>query len=158
MTGVQTCALPICLLPVTKLQLGVNFGKTNSDSIGLTAALSLPEFTTVTQLNGITVVVDVGDAQFTFPLSNKGRGVHANGSCSLAYSKPTKTKAGSWTLTVALSKGNWSSSWANYGLDNAPRKSVPVTVPVTVLIGADAFAVEAQLHYSATQNKTGTAK
>ena len=149
-----------CQLTITKMQLGVNFGKSGSDSIGLTAKLSLPEFTTVAQLNGITVVADVGDAQFTFPLSNKGRGVNANGSCSLAYTKPTKTKAGYWTLTVTLSKGNWRSSWANYGLDNATHKSpgVAVTLPVTVLIGIDAVAVEPQLHYSATLNKTGTAK
>ena len=149
-----------CLLPITKLQLGVNFGKSNSDSIGLTAKLNLPEFTSVAQLNGVTLMVDVGDAQLLFPLSNKGRGVNANGSCSLAFTKPSKTKAGSWTLTVALSKGNWRSAWTNYGLDNATHKSpgVLVTVPVTVLVGADAFAVEPQLHYSATVNKTGTAK
>ena len=149
-----------CQLTITKMQLGVNFGKSGSDSLGLTAKLSLPEFTTVAQLNGITVVADVGDAQFTFLLSNKGRGVHANGSCSLAYTKPTKTKAGYWTLTVTLSKGNWHSLWANYGLDNAPHKSpgVAVTLPVVVLIGNDALSADAQLHYVATLNKTGTAK
>ena len=61
---------------------------------------------------------------------------------------------------MTLSKGNWRSSWANYGLDNATHKSpgVAVTLPVTVLIGIDAVAVEPQLHYSATLNKTGTAK
>lgn len=56
--------------------------------------------------------------------------------------------------------GHWHAQWLNYGLDNATSKSpgVPVTLPVVVLLGNEAFAAEPTLHYIATLNKTGTAK
>jgi len=77
----------------------------------------------------------------------------------LAYTKPTKAKAGYRTATVTLSKGNWHGQWVKYGLDNAPHKSPGklVIVPVVVLVGEEAFAAEPILHYIATL-KTGTAK
>ena len=149
-----------CQLPITKLQLGVSFSKANADSGALTATLTLPGVTNLTQLTGTTVLVNIGGAQVPFTLDNKGRGAQAVGTCRLAYTKPTKTKPGSWTVTIALSKGNWHGAWAAFGLDNAPHKSpgVSVTVPVAVLVGTEAFAAEPSLHYIATLNKTGTAK
>jgi len=149
-----------CLLPITKLQLGVSFSKANADSGTLTATLALPGITNLTQLTGVTVLVDIGTAQIPFTLDNKGRSVSAVGTWRLVYTKPTKTKAGYWTATVALSKGSWQGQWAQSGLDNATHKSpgVSVTVPVVVVIGAEAFAAEPQLHYIATLDKTGAAK
>ena len=149
-----------CLLPITKLQLGVSFSKANADSGSLTATLPLPGITNLTQLTGRTVLVDIGTAQVLFTLDNKGRGLQAVGTCRLAYTKPTKTKPGYWTVTFALSKGTWQATWAVFGLDNATHKSpgVSVTLPVVVVVGDEAFAAEASLHYTATLNKTGTAK
>ena len=146
-------------LAITKLQLGLNFAKPNADTISLTAKLGLPGFTNVSQLAGFSVIADVGDAQVPFTLNNKGRGVSVNGTCGLAYTKPTKKLGSYWTATISLSKGTWRNQWAKFGLDNTPHKSPgkTVTLPVVVLINNEAFAAEPTLHYIATL-KTGTAK
>ena len=149
-----------CELTITKLQLGLNFAKPHTDSIGLTAKLGLPGITNVIQLTNLMLTMNVGNAEVPFTLSNKGRGIGANGTCALVYTKPTKKLPGYWTLTASLSKGTWSPQWAHYGLINATVKAVPavpVTLPVNVLIGAEAFAAEPTLHYTAKFGKTGTA-
>ena len=147
-------------LAITKLQVGVNFAKLNADSISLKAKVGLPGLTNIGQLAGFPVVVNVGGVQVPFTLNNKGRGVGANGTSVLAYTKPTKQLPGYWTATITLSKGNWHNQWVPYGLENTAHKSpgVVVTLPVIVLIGNEAFTAEPQLHYTATQNKTGIAK
>ena len=149
-----------CQLTITKLLLGVSFIKTNADSGTLSATLPLPGRTNLTQLTGATILVDIGNAQIPFTLDSKGRSGSPVGMCRLVYKKPTKTKPGYWTATIALSKGTWRATWAAFGLDNATHKNpgVRVTVPVVVLVGTEAFAAEPALHYSATLNKTGTAK
>jgi len=152
-----------CDLTITKLQVGLNFAKNNwnsVDSASLKVKLDLPGITSALQLTGLPVIVGVGGVQVPFALDNKGRGAGANGTCVLAYTKPTKKLAGFWTATVTLSKGYWRPQWANYGLDNASHKSpgVVVTLPVVVMVGGETFAAEPQLHYTATLNKTGTAK
>ena len=149
-----------CQLTITKLQLGVSFIKTNADSGALTAKFVLPGMTNAIQLTAATLLVDIGNAQVPFTLDNKGRAVSSFGTCRLAYTKSTKTKVGYWTATIALSKGTWRNLWAVDGVDNVIHKSpgILVTVPVALLVGDDAFAVEKQLHYIATPNKTGTAK
>ena len=149
-----------CQLTITKLQVGVSFIKTNADTGALTAKVVLPGVTNVIQLTHGPLLVDIGNAQVPFTLDSKGRDVNAFGTCRLAYTKPTKTKLGYWTATIALSKGDWRATWAVFGLDNATHKSpgISVILPVAVVIGTEAFAAEKQLHYIATPNKTGTAK
>ena len=149
-----------CDLTITKLQVGLNFAKTNSDSITLKAKLTLPGLTAVTQLAGVPVIVDAGDVQLPFVLDKKGHGVSANGSVALAYTKATNKAAAFWTASITLSKGTWRGPLAKYGLDAQAHKSpgIFVTVPVLLLIGDEAFAAEPQLHYISTLNKTGTAK
>ena len=149
-----------CTLALTKLQLGLSFIRTNTDTCQLAGKLSLPGLSNVVQLASTVVVVDVGDAQVPFTLDNKGRGVTKLGTCRLVYTKPTRTKSGYWTATIALSKGNWRSQWANYGLDNATHKSpgLSVQVPVAILVGNESFAADPHLHYIATVHKTGVAK
>ena len=145
-----------CQLPLTKLQLGLNFAKTTADSCALIAKLDLVGITNITQLT--EVLVDVADAQVPFTLNSTGRGTNATGNCRMVYTKPTKTKPGFWTLTVALRKGTWASQWGAYGLTNATINLPVVTLPVGVLIGKDGFATEKQLNYRAVINQTGTAK
>ena len=147
-----------CQLTITKLQIGLSFIKTNADSGSLIAKLNLPGVTNLTQLTSRTVLVDIGDVQVPFTLDNKGRGGSVPRTCRLAYTKPTKTKAGYWTATIALSKGLWRSPWATYGLDNATHKNSPRLLPVAVLIDDEAFAAEKLLNYTSVTNKTGTAK
>jgi hypothetical protein len=106
------------------------------------------------------LTVDIGGAQLTFTLDTKGRGLNGTSTCRLSHTKPTKTKPGFWTLSVLVGKGTWQDTWAAHGLVNATIKSpgTPVILPVVVLIGDEAFAAEPTLHYTATINKTGTAK
>jgi len=163
-TGSVSSNLPLivaCQLTITKLQVGLNFAKLNADSISLAGKLSLPGITNVTQLTGVLAVVNVGGAQVSFALDKKGRGISPNGTCVLTYTKPTtKVPVGSWTATINLSKGPWRTPLAAAGLTNEtikkPGRTVPV--PVVVLIGTEAAAAEKPLNYTATLNKTGTAK
>jgi len=59
-----------------------------------------------------------------------------------------------------VAKGSWQTAWAAYGLVNktVPRPGVRVTMPVVVLIGDEAFAVERQMLYTAAKDKSGSAK
>jgi hypothetical protein len=148
-----------CDLTITKLLVTLNFTKTNADSIAMTGKLHLPGVTNVLQLASTAVVVDIADVQVPFTLDKKGRGVNSNGTCRLTYTKATKKIPAYWTATFALSKGTWRVPLAAYGLTNtlvkAPGK--PVTLPVVVLVGNEAFAAEKTLKYTATL-KTGMAK
>ena len=153
-----------CQLTITKLQIALNFLKPSLDKITLTARLDLAGLTNVAQLAGLSAVVDVGDAQVPFSLlTNKGRGVSSNGTCVMVYTKPNPKKgtAGFWTATINLSKGTWRTPLAKYGLTGVQTIKQPVLtlpVPVVVLIDNEAATAEKQLNYTATQNKTGTAK
>ena len=147
-------------LAITKLQAGLNFAKTNADTVSLKVKLNLGGITNVIQLTGKPVIVDIGDAPVSFTLDKKGHGAGPNGSCILTYTKATKKAAGYWTATLTLSKGYWRNAWVNYGLDNATHKSpgVPVNLPVVLLVGDEVFAAAPSLHYTATYKKSGTAK
>gem|GEM_PF-954150 len=145
-----------CSLKITKLQTLVNFGKTNADTCALTANLALG---TNYNLTNKVVTLDIGGARvaFTLDAKGKGRGVGPLGSCSLTYNKPSS----SYLLTVTLAKGFWRTPWAAYGMINATVPKSPPTVvtpPVTVIVDTEAFAGTRALLYTATHNKTGTAK
>jgi len=149
-----------CALMLTKLQLSLSFIRTNTDGCQLNGKLALPGTTNVNQLTGTIVLVDVGDAQVAFTLDAKGRSVSGGGTCRLTYTKPTRTKSSYWTATIALSKGTWRNLWGRYGMDDATHKSpgISVRMPVGMLVGAEAFAADPNLHYVATLHKTGLAK
>jgi len=149
-----------CQLTITKLQVGLNFAKVGADSISVTARLDLSGLTAVSQLAGSSAVVMVGPVQAPFTLDKKGRGVSTNGTCVLAYTKATKTRPAFWTATATLSKGTWRGLFAAVGLTNATlaKPGRVVVLPVVLVIGNEAGAAEKQLNYTATVNKTGTAK
>ena len=161
LTAAVACALNTGK-PPGKLTATVTYDpkKPTADSASLTATLDLGAAYLPYTPTGLKLTVVIGGAQVPFTLDKNGRGVNGASTCRLTYTKPTKTKPGFWTLTVTLSKGTWRNQWINYGLDNATYKSPgkTVTLPVVVLIGNEAFAAEPQLHYTATLNKTGTAK
>lgn len=144
-----------CSMNITKMRAKLNFARLNSDSCSLTATLNLGAGHNLTNK---VVTVDVGGAQVPFTLDpkGKGRGVSPLGSCKLAHNK----KTGLWTLTVKLAKGTWRTPWGAHDLvnGNVPKPGVPVTMPVVVVIGNDAFADEHSMFYTATQNKSGSAK
>jgi hypothetical protein len=140
-----------------KLTATVNFAKLSNDTCKLTAKLDLGADFSVT--NKI-LTVDIGGAQVPFTLDKKGRGLNGTSTCRLSYTKPTKTKAGFWTIKVVLSKGTWRDPWAAHGLANATIKSpgAPVVLPAVVVVTDEAFAAEPTLKYTATINRTGKAK
>ncbi|MGD0016619.1 MAG: glycosyl hydrolase family 28 protein [Verrucomicrobiia bacterium] len=143
-----------CELFITKLQASLNFAKTNSDSCTLTAAFDPGTGINLTN----KVVIDVGGAQvpFTMDAKGKGKGVSNFGSCKLAYNK----KTGLWILTVKLAKGSWHAQWAALGLNNATisKPGTSVNMPVVMVIDTDAFAAERSMVYTATEDKSGSAK
>jgi hypothetical protein len=147
-----TVAVP-CLLDITKLQAKLNFAKANADSCSLNATLDLgASFSPA----GKTMTLDIGNAQISFTLDSKGRGVGYQGTCRLTYNK----KTGIWALTAKLRSGDWQSSWAAYGLVDAAVSplGVPVKFPVVAVVGNEAFASEKLLVYKAKPGKSGSAR
>ena len=145
-----------CALTITKLQATVNFAKTNADTCTLAARVALGAKYNLTNK---VVVLDIAGARvaFTLDAKGKGRGTGANGSCTLTYNKPT----GTYLLAASLAKGSWHTPWAAQGMINATVKKSPptvVTLLVTVIVDAEAFAADRSLLYTATVKKTGTAK
>jgi len=145
-----------CELTVTKMQVKLNFAKTNSDSCSLTATLE--DLVAGYDLTNKVVTLDVGGTtNVTFTLDAKGRGVSTFGSCKLAYGK----KTGLWTLTAKLRKGSWQTPWANYSMisSNIPRPGISITnFPVISVLDTNAFVGIRNLHYTAKYGKSGTAK
>ncbi len=107
---------------------------------------------------GKLATVDVGGAEVSFTIPNKGTAV--NGVST--FSKPTDNKkTGLWTLKVSLRGGSWQSEWANYGMINSdvPKPGVLATnFPVILVVDTEAFMQMTNPRYTATSDKTGTAK
>ena len=161
LTAAAACALNASK-PTGKVTATVNLNpaKTNLDTASLVATLDLGAAYIPFTPARLVLTVNIGGAQLAFPLDKKGHGVNGKSTCQLTYTKPTRTKLGFWRLTATFSKGNWSEPWSVHGLVNQPVKSPgnSVVLPVVVIIGNEAFAAEPQLHYTASENKTGTAK
>jgi hypothetical protein len=147
-----TVAVP-CTMSVTNFQVTLDFARTNLDRCTFKAVAQPSQ---CTNWLGTVVTVDVGNAPVVFTLNARGRGVNANGTCQFTYNKRIDT----CTFTASLSRGTWQDAWAPYGLVNATilRPGNAVTLPVTLLIGNDAFMADKPLHYTATVNRSGTAR
>jgi len=148
------------LLDITKMQVKLNFAKTNSDSCTLTATLK--DLAAGYDLTNKVVTLDIGGAQVPFNLDPKGKGRGVNttfGNCKLTYNK-RKTL---WTLTANLSKGSWQTPWAAHVPvpvnSTVIRPGALVTnFPAIIVLDTEAFMGTTNLHYTAKFNKSGTAK
>jgi len=164
LTVAVACAL-LTNRPVWRLSATVHFTQLSNDTARLAARMDLGSALNVsTQV----VTVDIGGAQRSFKLDCKGRGIlplrnskgqtiGTLGVCRLTYNPRTAL----WTFTATLSRGTWHDLWDVHGLHDTnitTRANYQVTLPVTVIVGSDAFAAEPQLHYTATHTKSGTAK
>lgn len=141
-------------LGVTRLQATLNFAKTNADSCTVTGTLSLPA---CYSFAGKVVTLAIGDAQVSFTLSSNGSG--RNGVST--FSKPTyNRKTGLWTFSARLKNGSWQTSWADYGMVNATirKPGSPVNLPVMLTLDFGTFMGSKNLLYTATTDKSGTAK
>jgi hypothetical protein len=148
-----TRVVPTHVLNISKLQTKLNFAKANADSCSLTATLDLGDGFNPA---GKSVTLDVGGAQMSLTLDEKGRAVSPQGTCRLSYSKSKKV----WTIVVKLKGGNYQTGWAALGMVNAdlPQPTAAVNVPVTLLLGQEAFVGEKTLTYKVKPGKSGTAK
>jgi hypothetical protein len=147
-----TVAVP-CAMSVTNFSATPDFARTGVDRCAFRA---VPQPGQCTNWLGTVVTIGVGDAQVSFTMNAAGRGVSANGTCQFTYNKRLDT----CTLTANLTRGTWQEAWAPYGLVNATIRAPgsPVTLPVTLVIGNDAFMFDKPLHYTATVNRSGTAR
>ena len=144
-----------CQLNVAKLAPKLNFAKTNSDSCTVSGAFDLPPNPSFA---GKLATLDIGGGSLTFTLPAKGSAINGKSK----FSVPTlNKKTGQWKLSASFKNGFWQADWANYGMTNATiaKPGAPVSdLPVILLLDTEAFMATTNLHYTATQGKSGTAK
>ena len=159
----------LCRLNIFKLQGKLNFAKANADSCAVTG-IFIPSDNLM--FPGKLVTLVIGDTEVSFPLNSKGTG--HNGLSTFKIPSATATrgwvggphdtwtwKNGPWTFNATLKKGSWQTAWAEYGMisSNIPKPGVLVTnIPVMLVVDTEAFMGTADVHYTAKQGKSGTAK
>lgn len=146
-----TVAVP-CDMNVSKLQTKLNFAKPDADRCSINATMNLDEGFSVTNK---LVILSIGGVKVAATLDAKGQSVGTLGKVKLVFNKKMRM----WMLTAKLRQGSWQTQWATYGLASAtiPKPGVPVTMPVIVAIGDEAFTTEKVLNYRARAGKLGNA-
>ena len=144
-----------CQLNITKLQAKLNFAKANADSCTVKGTFDLPaDYSFADKL----ATLEVGDVEVSFTLGSKGSGRTGLST----FKKPTyNKKTGLWMFSATLKNGSWQTAWAEYSMinSNIPKPGVPVTdLPVIFVLDTEAFMGTTNLHYTAKQGKSGTAK
>ncbi len=144
-----------CQMRITKLQVNLDFTKTNSDSCTLEGVFELPADYSFA---GKTATLDVGGAEVSFTLPSKGGSAH-NGQSTFSE-RTFNEENGLWTVKATLKKGSWQDAWAGQGLVNAtiPSPGVFVQLQVILLIDNEAFVADQLLNYTAKAGKSGTAR
>jgi PKD repeat protein len=144
-----------CQLNVAKLAPKLNFAKTNSDSCTITGTFDLPANTSFA---GMVATLDIGGGSLTFTFPSKGTALNGRS----RFSRPTfNKKTGLWKFNAAFNNGFWQTDWANYGMTNATILKPGALVsdlPVILLLDTEAFMATTNLHYTAKQGKSGSAK
>jgi PKD repeat protein len=144
-----------CQLNISKPQLKLNFAKPNADGAKVAGAFVLPAGYS---FSNRLATVSIGGAQVSFALNGKGVGV--TGYNKFAAPKYNAT-TGLWTFKATLKNGSWQTPWADYGMTNsttAKPGALVADLPVILLVDTEAFMGTTNLHYTATLNKSGTAK
>lgn len=139
-----------CPMQLTKLQATLRFSRRNADACSLKATLDLPADY---HPAGQSAIVEVCGAQVSLILNSHGRALDANGrrAASLRYNQV-------WKFSARLKHGAWREIWSRCGLVNADISSpgVPVTIPVSLLLGDKAFAGEFWTLYRAKADVVGS--
>lgn len=138
-------------LRVTKVQVSMNFSKSGRDAYSVSGTLPTLEEEELT-LSGLVASVDVGAAIGNFALDAKGKGRSKNGMIALK-----RAPGNGWSFQATLKAGNWTSSWADGGLENETVK-ISAQLPVTLTLGARVFGGSKAVQFSAKKEKTGTAR
>jgi hypothetical protein len=153
--GATYVAAFVANLTVSKLQATLNFAKNNADSCTVKGTFNLTESYSFV---GKTAVLDIGGAQVSFALGSKGSGMNG---LSLFHKPTFNKKTGLWTFSATLKNGSWQATWTDYGMieSNIPKPGVLVAnFPVTLVLDTETFMGTANLHYTATAGKSGSAK
>ena len=143
-----------CELTITKLQLNLNFAKTNSDSCTVMGRFELPASYS---FSNRLATLDIGGAEVSFSLSSKGSG--RNGLS--IFNNPSYNKKTGWTFNATLKNGSWQTQWADYSMinSNIPKPGVLVSnFPVILILDTEASVGTTNLHYTAKQGESGSAK
>jgi hypothetical protein len=145
--------------PMTKnATITLKFNKTGQDTIQWNGKITIAAGIS---LQGIPVTVDVGGARQAFTLNKKGKANNGGGNkfALNASLKKGVTKAGTIKFSFNM-KGDFQSLFAPFGLTNATVKNVPVTLPLSFVVGSmqHFYGTTQAFTYKATQGKTGTAK
>ena len=144
-----------CQFNITKLQAKLSFSKPNADGCTVSGAFNLPADY---NFAGKQVTLDVGGAEVTFTLDSKRGGVNGFN----RFSKPKyNKKTAQWMLKATLKNGSWQTPWGNYNMVNSTILKPGALVdnlPVILLMDTEAFMGTVDLHYTAKQDKSGTAK
>jgi autotransporter-associated beta strand protein len=144
-----------CQLDLAKVAMKLNFARTNADNCTIRGSFELP-FTP--SFAGEQATLDIGGASLTFTLPSKGSALNGRSK----FSTPTlNKKTGQWKLNVSFKNGFWQTDWANYSMINSNVSkpgAVVSDLPVILLLDTEAFMATTNLHYTATQDRSGTAK
>ena len=145
-----------CQLNITKLQLKLNFAKTNADSCTVKGWFEPSDANY--RLSNRLATLDIGGAEVSFSLGSKGSG---RNDLSM-FRKPTYHRGHTnWTVRATFRNGSWQTPWADYGMisSNIPESGVLVTnFPVILILDTEAFVGTTNLQYTAKSGKTGTAR
>jgi hypothetical protein len=143
-------------LVVSKLQIKLNFAKTNSDSIAFSGTLPIPAGFAV---SGQVVIADVGGVVKVFTLSSKGASPKANDTFKL------KVKASKGVVLqqvgkyqAKFNKGDFAAQLFDEGLENTEIKDILRTVPVIVLFNQTYYQKDQLQLYTAKVTKSGRTK
>jgi uncharacterized repeat protein (TIGR01451 family) len=145
-----------CQLDITKLQMKLNFAKTNADSCTVRGWFEPSD--AGYSFSKRLATLDIGGAQVSFSLDSKGSGRTGLST----FSKPTYNRSRTnWTFRATLKGGSWHTPWAEYSMIDSNIQSPGVLVtnfPVILILDTDAFAGTTNRHYTAKPGKSGTAR
>jgi len=138
-------------LSVTKLQIKLNFSKTNKDAIRATTTVSLPSGFAAA---GATVGISVAGYAEQLVLDAKGKGKSALSSLAVKVSK----KTGPY-VQYALKNADLETRLASLGLLDATiaKPGKTFLIPVAVAIGGEVHFATVNVVYKAKQGKSGKA-
>jgi hypothetical protein len=145
--------------PVTKsATITLKFNKTGQDTIQWKGKVTIGAGIS---LQGIPVTLNVGGATQGFTLNKSGKANNGGGNKFALNANLSKgvTKPGTVNFSFNL-KGDFQALLAPYGLTNATQKNVPVTVPLSFIVGTAQhyYGTDQAFTYKATEGKSGTAK
>jgi len=139
-TNATSLVTVTCELTITKMQIKLNFAKTNSDSLQSNCRVG-SRVGLQSDQQGRHAGHRRHDETRRSPWTQRARGkVWA---ILEAASWPYNKKMKQWTLRAKLAKGSWQASWATYGLENkecTEAGHMGQKCRVVVLTGDDALA------------------